>query len=102
MISIIRGTTPTIKYTFRIVNPSDIVTAVLTIKSRGTIAITKTLEDAIVGETDLSWTLTQEETLSLTAGQARMMLNWVTSGGTRGASAETAINVEQNQVKEVL
>ena len=27
MISIIRGTTPTIKYTFHIVEPSDIVTA---------------------------------------------------------------------------
>lgn len=102
MISIIKGTTPTIKYTFEVINPSDIVTAVLTIKSCGIITITKTLEDATVGETDISWTLTQEETLSITTGQARIMLNWVTNSSTRGASEETAINIVQNQVQEVL
>lgn len=102
MISIIQGTTPTIKYTFNIVNPSDIVKAVLTIKSCGVITVTKTLEDATVGETDISWTLTQEDTLTLATGKARMMLNWVTNSSTRGTSEETVIDILQNQVKEVL
>ena len=66
------------------------------------ITITKTLEDATIGETDISWILTQEETLSLATGQARMMLNWVTNGSIRGASEETPIDIVQNQVKEVL
>ena len=65
MTRIIIGTTPTITYTFKVVPVDSIVTAVLTIKERGENIIEKDLSDATVGEDTLSWTLTQEETLSL-------------------------------------
>ena len=61
-----RGTTPTIQYNFKIIDPSTIVTAYLTIKQDGVLMIEKNLSEATVGDNFLNWTLTQEETLSLT------------------------------------
>lgn len=61
---IARGTTPTIKYTFTIVNASDITDAYLTIK-QGTITIERGFDTATIGEDSIEWTLTQEETLKL-------------------------------------
>ena len=101
MNRIIIGTTPTIIYTFKTVNVSDLVVAILTIKS-GKATLTKTLEDADVGEGRLSWTLTQEETLSICDDVAAMMLNWKTAGGTRGASAKTTVVMSDNYVREVI
>lgn len=60
-----RGTTPTVTYTFKVVDPADITVAYLTIKQRGNLTIEKTLETADVGEKTLKWTLTQQETLLL-------------------------------------
>lgn len=59
-----RSTTPTIRYTFRRINVTDIVKCVLTIVQKN-LTISHDLSEATVGENDLSWTLTQEETLSL-------------------------------------
>lgn len=98
---IIVGTTPTITYTFKIVQVSDIAAAFLTIKERGTIVIEKTLSDAIVGENSLSWTLTQQETLSMKS-PCTMMLNWKTADGTRGASEEVCVTVAPNHKREVI
>ena len=102
MIEIIIGTTPTITYKFKIVSPADFRTAILTIKNQSEIIIEKTLADAVVGEDSLSWTLTQQETLNIGTRSCKMMLNWVTHSGKRGASEETAIMGVSNHVREVI
>lgn len=103
MADIIIGTTPTITYTFKIVKPAEIRIALLTIiSSSKTILIEKTLDNATIGENSLSWTLTQEETLSLGTKGAKMMLNWVTADGKRGASVETVIKGTANHIAEVI
>lgn len=102
MERIIMGTTPTFEYTFKTVDVSNITTAILTIKQGGEVAIEKTLSDATATETALCWTLTQVETLSLEKGAASVMLNWKTSDGTRGASAEEQLSILTNFVKEVI
>lgn len=105
MVKIVIGTTPTIRYKFSIVDPSDFVQAILTIKdSREIEKIRKTLDTATVGTNYIEWTLTQEETLALGAGWSAlsMMLNWLTNGGTRGASAEESVVVVNNHIGEVM
>lgn len=101
MSNVIRATTPTIKYTFKVVSVSDITKAYLTIK-KGEVTIEKDLSDAIVGEKYLAWTLTQQETLSIAAGNAQMELNWLTQGGTRGASKRVNVTFDPNLKEEVI
>lgn len=102
MIEIAIGTTPTITYSFNIVNPSDIVVAYMTIKVAGEIIIQKDLNEAIVEETTISWTLSQDDTLEIGKRHAKIMLNWVTSDGTRGVSEEKAICGVDNHIPEVI
>lgn len=102
MNRIIIGTTPTITYKFKVVDVSEITVAILTIKERGTILIEKTLADANVGEDSLSWTLSQEETLSIGAKSDSMMLNWKLADGTRGASDVVLITGGDNHIREVI
>ncbi len=102
MTQIIIGTTPTITYKFKIVSPADLRTAILTIKNQSQTILEKTLADAVVGDDSLSWTLTQQETLTIGTRTAKMMLNWVTHSGKRGASTETTIAGVSNHVKEVI
>jgi hypothetical protein len=102
MTEIIIGTTPTITYTFKVVSPADLTKVILTIKCAGRVILEKTLADAVVGENSLSWILTQQETLALGTRTAKMMLNWLTNSGTRGASAETAIIGVTNHKREVI
>lgn len=104
MVKIIIGTTPTIKYKFKVVDPSDFTEAIMTIKdSRKQEKLRKTLDEATVGTDSIEWTLTQEETLSLVTGSAlSMMLNWLTTSGVRGASAEEAVVAVNNHIREVI
>lgn len=102
MTQIIIGTTPTITYTFRTVSVSELSKAILTIKCAGRVILEKTLADATVGEDSLSWTLTQQETLDIGTRSGKMMLNWKTASGTRGASAETPIMGVTNHKREVI
>ena len=102
MTQIIIGTTPTIIYTFKTVSPSDFRACVLTIKCNGQILIEKTLSNAEIGTDSVSWTLTQSETLSLGTRVAKMMCNWVTQDGTRGASEITTIRGDTNHIAEVI
>lgn len=102
MTQIIIGTTPTITYTFKTVSPADMTKAILTIKCMGQIILEKTIADAVVGENSLSWTLTQQETLDIGTRSGKMMLNWLTNSGTRGASAETVILGVTNHKPEVI
>lgn len=61
MVKIIIGTTPTIEYVFKVVDPSDFTEAILTIKGgRKQEKLRKTLDTAMVGTDSIEWTLTQE------------------------------------------
>ena len=101
MASIIKGTTPTLKYTFNTVDVSSITTAYLTIKvdNDSTHDIEKDLTSATVEAKSISWTLTQSETLSF-KDSISVMINWKTDDGTRGASKKTIALVDKN-FKEV-
>lgn len=99
MASIIRGTTPTLKYKFNDVDVSNITDAFLTIHTGSAEDIEKTLTDAEVGKDYLSWTITQTECLSF-GDSISTMINWKLTDGTRGASDKTTIMIKNNY-KEV-
>lgn len=103
MAEIIKGTTPTIVYTFSTVRVSDISVAYLTIKQDGTTKLERDLTTATVGENSLSWTLTQAETLDLAGNDTiNLMLNWKLADGTRGASRKGSFNIGDNYKDEVI
>ena len=102
MVFITIGTTPTITYKYKTVSPSDFRACILTIKCNGQILIEKTLSDAEISTDSVSWTLSQAETLSLGTRVAKMMCNWVTADGTRGASEEVYIQGSTNHIREVI
>lgn len=86
-MSIVRGTTPTIKYTFDVVDPANIVTAYLSIKQRHGTIIEKDISSMVAGEDYVEWTLTQEETLQLSECiQCEVQLRYRTSDGKAYAS----------------
>lgn len=95
--TIIRGTTPTIQFTFKEVDVSDVTTAYLNI---GTIE--KDLSTATVGDDTISWTLSQSETLGLSGLRTTVQLNWKTSDGTRGASEAVQVEIAENAKNEVI
>lgn len=102
MREIIIGTTPRIKYTFNTVDPSSIVVAKMTIKKGSAIIIEKTLNDATIDGSSLVWTLTQSDTLNLGIGSSKVMLNYLTSDGVRGASKEESLMGVGNHIREVI
>ena len=102
MANIIRATTPTIKYTFKTVDVENITSAYMTIMMGDSVLIEKDLVEAAVDEDTIAWTLTQQETLSMTASKITIMLNWKLVDGTRGASARTTLFVEANAKEEVI
>lgn len=103
MIRIIRGTTPTITYTFKTITTSEITAAYLTIKQRDTVVVEKDIASAAIGNKDISWTLTQADTLLLaTHTDAGIMINWKLVDGTRGASEEKRITPVDNHLIEVI
>lgn len=102
MAQIIRGTTPTIEFTFKVVDVTSINTAVMTIKQGGQIVVEKDKSTATIGDDSLSWTLSQEDSLSLGCGLVRVMLNWVLADGTRGASDNNGVEMLPNHKNEVI
>lgn len=102
MNKIVVGTTPTIKYVFSKVNVNDINIAILTISRYNQVLITKTLDDATVGEDFISFILTQQETLDIGVGEAEIMLNWVDNSGVRGTGKTAQVKFLDNDIKEVL
>ena len=102
MIEIIRGTTPTITYSFNVVNVADIRVAYLTIRQGENVVIEKTLADATIDDNVISWTLSQQETLSLGVGASHIMLNWLLQDGTRGASNSSSMSIVKNDKNEVI
>ena len=102
MAAIIRGTTPTIKYTFNTVDVSDIRAAYLNIKKGSVDVLEKDISTALSGDNYLSWTFTQEETLAPPLGEISARVNWRKADGTRGASKKIVITVEQNSQEVVI
>lgn len=83
---IIKGTTPTIRYTFNTINTEDIAVAFLSIKQNDKTIIEKDLSTATVDEGTIFWKLTQEETLKLRRKVfATIYLDYLLGDGTRAA-----------------
>ena len=103
MNTLVRGTTPLIIYTFETVSPSDLSSAYLILKQNGEEKIRKSLENCTLGNMTLTWTLTQEETLSLVAGASCLIcLDWVKEDGTRGVGKTTQVSVSSSAINEVI
>lgn len=104
MDEIIRGTTPTITFSFSSVRPSDISAAYLTISCLGgTALVERELDSATVSSSSISWTLTQEETLRFSAGTSvQILCDWKLSDGTRGRSKEASYSVGETAKNEVI
>ena len=102
------GTTPTIIFNnFQIVRVGEIADAVLTIKQGGmysrSVLIKRDLSTAEVSATEIAWTLTQEETLTLDPkAQASICMNFLTNTGLRGTSKVVNCYIEDNPLKEVM
>lgn len=80
MNHLIRGTTPSLKFTYSDIDIGSINVAYLTIRQLGSNIIEKELSEATVGSDYLLWKLTQEETLLIRANtklevQCRLKLN---------------------------
>lgn len=103
MAQIIRGTTPVLEFTYKDITVSDITKAILTIAQNGSIIIEKDLTTATVRENSLTWTLSQEESLTLNASRnARIVCDWVLSNGTRGRSNVLMVDVGEPGKDEVI
>lgn len=99
---IIRGTTPTIIVTFNQVNVNDLTDGYLVIKQELQNVIQKPLTEATIENNYVSYTLTQEETLSLTSGvQGKLMFDWLV-GSTRGRSQVEKVCVTDSGMDEVI
>lgn len=107
-MTIVIGTTPTIIFNnFQVVRVGEIKEAVLTIKQGGmysrSVMIKRDLSTAEVSATEIAWTLTQEETLSLDPkAQAQVCMNFLTNTGLRGTSRVVNCYIEDNPLKEVM
>ncbi len=87
-MTITRGTTPTITYSFKVVDPADIEAAYLTITQAGNKVVELSLDTAEVGEHTLAWQLTQAETLLLNERfGAEIQLRYRLRDGTAHATA---------------
>ena len=84
-----KGTTPTIRYNFSLVNTSDISVAYMTIEQDGQTLIEKDLTTATVGDGYIEWMLSQTETLSLGIGNVRIQCRYKLTSGRAYASAIT-------------
>lgn len=102
-MEIIRGTTPTIQFTFDTISPGDITTAYLVVRQNGADMIEKTLEDATIVEGKLSFRLSQSDTLALEEKPAAYVsLDWLTGDGTRGRSKVYKADVTDSGKDEVI
>lgn len=104
MVRIIVGTTPSIHYNFRVADPEDFTAAYLTVKDEaGEEVLRKTLEDATIDTKSIEWKLSQAETLAFDVGaRYSMMINWLTTDGTRGASATELLICDDNHIRGVI
>ena len=103
---IIRGTTPTISFTFNSFSVYDISAAYLVIKQANQTIIEKSIDSAWrdYENNKLSWYLDQEDTLLLSSiiKRALVVCDWVTSNGLRGRSVECWVDVGEPGKNEVI
>lgn len=111
MAELIRGTTPTLMYTFSDIDPANISYAYLLLKQNGCGGnkIEKYLADAsVTGDTqtvkgNISFTLSQADTLSLTSGkECQVSLDWKLTSGLRGRSRIASFSVSNSGKNEVV
>lgn len=103
MAQIIRGTTPTLEFTFSDITVGTIIKAILTAKQDSTIMIEKDLEAATIGEKSISWTLAQSDTLKLKSGRtADIVCDWKTDSGVRGRSNLLKVDIGEPGKNEVI
>lgn len=99
MAEITRYTTPTITYTFSVIDVDNIATAFLTVKQAGEVVFEKALEDATVDaeENTIAWTMTQAETGKLVAdgNKAVAYCDWRLADGLRGKAATALYTVRE-------
>lgn len=96
MAYLYRGTTPTILYKFRKIDPTDIVEGFLTIRQGPDFrikVIEKSLSEAVVGDMKTSWDLSQSETLKLREGPAKLYFNYLLTNNKRGHGKELVLDV---------
>ena len=103
MAQIIRGTTPTIEFRFNDIEVGEITKAVLTLKQSGTIIIEKQIADATTGESSISWTLSQADTLLLESNKpVTIVCDWLTNTSLRGRSNVLTADVGEPGKNEVI
>lgn len=105
MESIVKGTTPTIKWAFSTVDVSTIISAYLIVRNKKTVVMEKSLTDATVDTTakSISWTLTQAETLSLKEFQEYgLFCSWLLADGTRGEGKSKTVMICPTGKDEVI
>lgn len=90
---ITRGTTPSIRFTFSLVNVSLISVAYLTIE-QGSLVIEKDLSSATIDQTNkfIEWPLTQEETLSIADDMLKIQCRYKLQDGKAYASRIYNVN----------
>lgn len=102
MGTIVVGTTPTIYITdFNVIKPLEIEKASLIISRYGKVLLEKTLDDAEVTGEQISWDLTQEETIAIGKGDVVVSCNFVI-GDKRYATPETSISFVRNLKEGVM
>lgn len=108
-MELIRGTTPTLIYTFQGVDPGNLVYCYLVVKQGMRIVIEKSIDDAEAtadtqeSKGNIAFTLSQADTLQLTEGKtATVCLDWKLSNGTRGRSNIASFRVSSSGKNEVI
>lgn len=102
MSAIIRGTTPTIRYTFSKVDGRELRVAILKIKQNNVVKIERDITSASIDEKYVEWILSQEETLSLDCSRATISLDWLDLNGMRGAGITKSVVVTNSATNEVI
>lgn len=105
--SIVQFSTPTMKITFKQIDPAKIVEAFLVIKDGGEVLLQKPLSDAEVVSTEeekyIAWTLEQEETGALPLDETvRIYCDWLLEDETRGRSKRAEFTIVDTGVDEVI
>ncbi len=96
------GTTPTITLNVpQSIDMSIILNFYFSVEQGGTI-IKKSGESLAVNDHTITSTLTQEDTLRLSVGDAIIQLNWTYAGSLRTGSKRYYVQIDDNSLKEVL
>lgn len=97
MDTIIRGTTPTFRFTFNTIDVNTIVGGYFTAFQSNDVVIEKEFTAENIQEDGVEFSLTQADTLSLEkTKKVAITFDWLTSGGVRGRSNKSYYNVENS------